>query len=252
MSESNSDAAWKIRSAGDTGFVIEFGDTIDLAILTKVTNLDRSIKKARADQQLEGLLETVPTFRSLAVILDPHLTTPEKLSNEIAALSVDTGTSDNQDTRHWKLPVCYGDECGPDLQDVAKACGMDEETVINTHLGEVYVVYMLGFQPGFAFMGDINDKLKLPRRSEPRLRVPAGSVAMANQLTGIYPWESPGGWHVIGRCPTPLFSGHNLPPALLRSGDKVSFEAIDIKQYSHLMEARAADQIDIDELRVDV
>ncbi len=252
MSVYNNPAAWTIRSAGDTGFVIEFGDTIDLEILSKVTNLDTAIQKAFADNQLHGLLETVPTFRSLAVILDPGITTPEKLSHEIAALAVNANASHDQETRHWKLPVCYGDEFGPDLLEVAKACDMDEGSVINTHLDKVYVVYMLGFQPGYAFMGDINDALKLPRRSEPRLRVPAGSVAIANQLTGIYPWESPGGWHVIGRCPTPLFSGHEQPPALLRAGDNVSFDAIDIKQYEQLMDARAAGEIRFDELRADV
>ena len=252
MSVNNIPSDWTIRSAGDTAIIIEFGDSVDLAILNKVTKLDTAIQKAFADNQLDGLLETVPTFRSLAVILDPGITTPEKLVNKIAALSVDVDASKNQKTRHWKLPVCYGDEFGPDLPEVAEACEMSEETVIKTHLDQTYVVYMLGFQPGYAFMGDINHALRLPRRTEPRLRVPAGSVAIANQLTGIYPWESPGGWHVIGRCPTPLFSGHNQPPALLRSGDKVSFKAIDLKQYKHLMDTRAAGEINLDELRADV
>ena len=252
MSVNHIPADWTIRSAGDTAFIIEFGDSIDLAILSKVTKLDTAIQNAFANNLLDGLLETVPTFRSLTVILDPGITTPAKLVNEIASLPIDVDASLNQETRHWKLPVCYGDEFGPDLSEVAKACEMKEDTVIKTHLDQTYVVYMLGFQPGYAFMGDINPALRLPRRTEPRLRVPAGSVAIANQLTGIYPWESPGGWHVIGRCPTPLFSGHNQPPALLRSGDKVSFKAIDMKQYKQLMDARAAGTINLDELRVDV
>ena len=252
MSVNHIPADWTIRSAGDTAFIIEFGDSIDLAILSKVTKLDTAIQKAFANNLLDGLLETVPTFRSLTVILNPGITTPAKLVNEIASLPIDVDASLNQETRHWKLPVCYGDEFGPDLSEVAKACEMKEDTLIKTHLDQTYVVYMLGFQPGYAFMGDINPALRLPRRTEPRLRVPAGSVAIANQLTGIYPWESPGGWHVIGRCPTPLFSGHNQPPALLRSGDKVSFKAIDMKQYKQLMDARAAGTINLDELRADV
>ena len=156
MSVNNIPSDWTIRSAGDTAFIIEFGDSVDLAILSKVTKLDTTIQKAFSDKQLEGLLETVPTFRSLAVILDPGITTPEKLVNEIAVLSTDVDAGHDQETRHWKLPVCYGDEFGPDLSEVAKACEMKEDTVIKTHLDQTYVVYMLGFQPGYAFMGDIN------------------------------------------------------------------------------------------------
>ncbi len=243
---------WTIRSAGDTGFVVEFGNTVDRRILERVTNLDSAIHKASKAGKFEGLIETVPTFRSLAVILDPLITTPDRLASEINSLAIDDSIDGNDPNRHWKIPICYGDEFGPDLNSVANACGMDEQAIIDAHLAEVYVVYMLGFQPGFAFMGDTHESLQLPRRSEPRLRVPAGSVAMANQLTGIYPWESPGGWHIVGRCPTPLFSGNNNPPALFRSGDKVSFEAIDLVQYQDLMDARVTGTIDINTMAINV
>jgi len=252
MSDAINDQSWTIRLAGDTGLVLEFGNTVEREILDKVTRLDAAIHQAMESGQLIGVLETVPTFRSLAVVLDPRLTTPDTLADEIAQLPVIISSSNNSETRHWKIPVCYGDEYGPDLTEVAKACDLDEQAVIDLHRGETYFVYMLGFQPGFAFLGDTHEKLRLPRRTEPRLRVPAGSVAMANQLTGIYPWDSPGGWHIIGRCPTLLFSGKRHPPAIFRAGDRVSFDAVEQQQYQHLMEAREAGAINLDELRVDV
>jgi KipI family sensor histidine kinase inhibitor len=125
--------------------------------------------------------------------------------------------------------VVYGGEDGPDLVDVAHAGGLDPAAVIEAHAGVDYVVYMLGFLPGFPFMGDVPPALRLPRRSEPRVRVPAGSVAIATGLTAIYPWESPGGWHLLGRCPAPLFDPSLNPPALLAAGDRVRFMPVTIE-----------------------
>ena len=125
----------------------------------------------------------------------------------------------------------YGAEAGPDLASVAHLTGLAEERVIELHEETLFKVYMLGFLPGFAFLGDTPAELHLPRRSEPRLRVPSGSVAIAKQLTGVYPWESPGGWHILGNCPVPLFDGAQNPPALLKAGDSVSFRGIELDEY---------------------
>ena len=130
------------------------------------------------------------------------------------------------DGRHWRLPVCYEGEAAPDLAEVAATLGVDEAEVVALHSGTEYLVYMLGFLPGFPFMGDLPERLRLPRRSQPRVRVPAGSVAIATGLTAIYPWESPGGWHLLGRCPVPLFDARRASPSLLAAGDKVRFTPV--------------------------
>ncbi len=125
----------------------------------------------------------------------------------------------------------YGAETGPDLSSVAHLTGLTEARVVELHQQTLFKVYMLGFLPGFAFLGDTPPELHLPRRSEPRLRVPSGSVAIAKQLTGVYPWDSPGGWHILGNCPVPLFDGAQNPPALFKAGDSVRFRGIELDEY---------------------
>src|SRR5690606_19723136 len=125
-----------------------------------------------------------------------------------------------------RLPVCYEGEAAPDLAAVAATLGIRVDELIAAHSGTEYRVYMLGFLPGFPFMGDLPAHLRLPRRAQPRVRVPAGSVAIATGLTAIYPWESPGGWHLLGRCPVPLFDARRAAPALLAAGDRVRFTPV--------------------------
>ena len=144
----------------------------------------------------------------------------------------------------------YGGESGPDLVEVAQLTELDEQEVIALHKGCEFTVYMLGFLPGFAFLGDTPKALHLPRRTEPRVRVPAGSVAIAMQLTGVYPWDSPGGWHILGNCPVALFDGHLDPPALFKAGDSVSFAPIDIDEHAEIRKQVSTDSFDRDSLLV--
>ncbi len=146
--------------------------------------------------------------------------------------------------RRWRLPACYEGDAAPDLAATARAIGASEDEVIALHSGTEVHVYMLGFLPGFPFMGDLPDRLRLPRRSEPRVRVPAGSVAIANGLTVVYPWASPGGWHLLARCPVPLFDARRDAPALLAPADRVRFEPVDGAEYRRLEAAIAAGEID--------
>lgn len=122
-----------------------------------------------------------------------------------------------------EIPVQYGDASGPDLPDIARRCNCTEEDVISLHCGREYEVYFLGFQPGFAYMGDLDSRLRLPRRAQPRTSIPAGSVVIAEHMTGIHPARSPGGWHVIGRTDLPLFTFERNPPSRLSPGDRVRF-----------------------------
>jgi KipI family sensor histidine kinase inhibitor len=122
--------------------------------------------------------------------------------------------------------VAYGGADGPDLEAAARATGLSPAEVVDLHAGTTYAVYMLGFLPGFAFLGDVAPALRLPRRAEPRTRVPRGAVAVAGQQTAVYPQESPGGWNLLGRCPVPLFDARRAPPALLAPGDRITFEPV--------------------------
>lgn len=215
-----------ILDLGDAAFTIEFGDRIDPVLQHRVRVLDVAIDTARRHGALEGIIETVPTFRSLTVIYDPLITSRETLSARITHILDESDDAVTAAPRHWRLPACYQGEAAPDLEDVARRIDADTATVVRLHSGSEYVVYMLGFLPGFPFMGDLPEQLRLPRRTEPRVRVPAGSVAIATGLTAIYPWESPGGWHLLGRCPVRLFDPNRPDPALLQPGDRVSFFAV--------------------------
>lgn len=222
--------SFRILDLGDTALTIEFGDGVDRQLLAAVAALDQALAGLVERGGLRGVVETVPTFRSLTVIYDPLRTSRGEIEPAVRAAIRPLAAAPATGGRRWCLPVCYGDQssaCGPDLDELAAACGLTPAEVVGLHSGGVYHVYMLGFLPGFAFMGDLPEGLSRPRRSEPRLRVPAGSVATAGTLTAIYPWESPGGWHLIGACPVPLFSAAWPQAALLQPGDRVSFRAVD-------------------------
>jgi len=238
------------RDAGDSAFVLEFGTTIERSLLDRVSALDAHVRRLAADGALPGLIETVPTFRSLALLFDPLLTTPARLLTTLAEPARNEGSTEPGDgPATWVLPVLYGGDHGPDLDALATEAALPDDELVRRHLDTPLVVYMLGFLPGFAFLGDIDPALQRPRRPTPRVRVPAGSVAVANTLSAIYPWESPGGWHLIGHCPVPLFDACRATPALLQPADAVRFRSIDADEHAHLVNEMAADRLDPDTLR---
>lgn len=243
-------ADYRILPLGDTALTLEFGDRIDPALQAAVSALDQAIGDARAQGGLHGIVETMPTFRSLTVIFDPLETDHDRIAEALDALPQDD-LEQSQAVRHWRLPACYEPGFGDDLDSVAHTIGSDTAGVVRLHSGCEYVVYMLGFLPGFPFMGDLPEALRLPRRSEPRTRVPAGSVAIATGLTAIYPWESPGGWHLLGRCPVPLFDARQPAPALLQAGDRVRFEPISATEYARLERALATGELNAAAFRAD-
>jgi KipI family sensor histidine kinase inhibitor len=234
----------RLLDAGDAAFTIEFGDAVDPKLLAAVGALDAALARRRAEGGLSGLIETVPTFRSLTLLYDPLATTRAELAAELEPLLAEAEHAAPAAGRRWRLPVCYEGEAAPDLDEVARAAGIAADEVVALHAGTEYVVYMLGFLPGFPFMGDLAAPLHLPRRAEPRLRVPAGSVAIATGLTAIYPWESPGGWHLLGRCPVPLFDAARAAPALLAAGDRVRFEPVAGAECARLDAALRAGELD--------
>lgn len=224
----------RFRPAGDTAIIVELGAGIDRSVNQAIMALNAQIVAAG----LHGVVETVPTFRSVLVSYDPLVTAGDTLRTAIEEL-LNAPASDSADSRRrWRMPVCYdGEDFAPDLDEVADRTGLDREDVISRHLSADYHVYMLGTYPGYGFMGDVDPALSLPRRTNPRLRVPAGSVAITGQLTGIYPLDAPGGWNLIGRSPVKLFDAQSNPPALLRPGDQVRLYRIERPEFEDIANA---------------
>lgn len=220
--------------AGDTAVIVEFGRNIDRALSGRVLRLSDRIRAAG----LPGVVETVPTFRSLAIHYDPIVTTAATI--EAAARQfLDDAESEAKPARLWRVPACYEEPYGPDLADVAQRTGLSRDAVVELHASTQFHVYMVGFLPGFPYMGDLPAPLVLPRRTDPRLRVPPGSIAMAMAMTGIYPVESPGGWHLIGATPIKLFDLSWPQPAQLNPGDAVRFDPITAESFEAIRSAVA-------------
>jgi len=235
---------WTHHYAGDRAVILEFGQHIDRMIVDRIVALDRQINSELQVGRLIGITETIPTFRSLAIMFDPLLAHPDELLEQLRTLGDVQDDDICSNTRKWRLPVHYGGESGPDLAEVAQLTELTEVEVIELHKGCEFTVYMLGFLPGFAFLGDTPAALHLPRRTEPRVRVPRGSVAIAMQLTGVYPWDCPGGWHILGNCPVALFDGQLDPPALFKAGDSVSFVPIDMDELETIKNRVSAGSFD--------
>jgi inhibitor of KinA len=227
--------AFKVLPAGDTALVVEFGEGIDRELSTRVLALARRLDEVR----LEGVIETVPTFRSLLVHYDPFVLPAATLASRMTEL-VDDLQIATQAIRLWRLPACYDAGFALDLGDVAARAGLSPAQVIERHSAITYHVYMLGFLPGQAYMGDLPPELALRRRDTPRGRIPAGSLAIATSMTCIFPLETPCGWHIIGRSPVPLWRRGPLTSALLAPGDKVCFTPVSLREYEELA-ARLAD-----------
>ncbi len=214
--------AVKFLPSADSAVIVEFGDGIDRSVSDQVLGLAARMRAT----DVAGVIEVVPTFRSLMVHYDPLRTSSAALIRAIQGLLISRIALDCK-RRLWRVPVCYESDFAPDLANVARQTKLALEEIVALHTGTRYHVYMIGFVPGFPYMGDLAQRLVLPRRADPRIRVPPGSVAIATSLTAIYPLESPGGWHLIGTTPTRMFDTHDSPPALLAPGDAVEFEAID-------------------------
>jgi inhibitor of KinA len=228
---------YKVLTAGDTALVIEFGDAVDRELSAWVLALARRLNEAC----VSGVVETVPTFRSLMVYYDPIELPAARLIGQIEALM--EGVEPTRAAgRLWRLPVCYDGDLAPDLDDVAARTGLTRASVIDRHADVTYHVYMLGFLPGLAYLGDVAPELVLPRRDVPRLRIPAGSVGIGMAMTCIFPRESPCGLHLLGHSPVPLWRPQKGADAaaLLTPGDRVRFSPIARHEHDEMVAAAAA------------
>ena len=222
-------ADFRILKAADSALVIEFGAAIDRDISDRVLALAETLTRAG----LPGATEIVATFRSLCVNYDSLVTTGADLERAIAALVIGAGAA-SQVRRLWDIPVCYDPSHAPDIEEVANSVGLSAAEVAALHAGTQYHVYMIGFVPGYPYMGDLPAKLRLPRRLDPRTRVPPGSLAIATGMTAVYPYESPGGWHLIGTSPVRFFDPDSADGALLGPGDAVKFRPVTEREFSRI------------------
>jgi inhibitor of KinA len=231
---------FKFLPAGDTALVVEFGDRVERATSGHVVALAQKLR----DLAVPGIVEMVPTFRSLMVHYDPLRLRQADLKARISPL-IDGMAASEQVGRRWRIPVCYDESLGPDLADVAQRTGLSVADVIAGHSGVVHHVYMMGFLPGLPYLGGLPKEFELPRRENPRLKVPRGAVAVAMSMTVIYPLESPGGWHILGVTPVPLWDLGRDPPTLLDAGDKVTFAPVSLAEYGALLAKAAAGELEM-------
>ncbi len=220
--------------SGDTALVVEFGEHID----ARVSGLVLALAQRVAGAAIAGVVELVPTFRSLMVHYDPLQLTQQALKARLGALLRGLEAAE-QEGRHWRVPTCYDGSVGLDLAEVAQRTGMTVPQVIECHSAPTYHVYMVGFLPGFPYLGGLPKQLELPRRENPRLKVPQGSIAIAMAMTGVYTLESPGGWHILGRTPVPLWDIRRDPPAPIAAGDKIKFQPIPLAEHEALLRRAA-------------
>lgn len=226
-----------LRTAGEGGLVVELGDAIDPEVNARVHRLARAVR-ARLG---ERIIEVVPTYRSLLVRHDPLRVPRRGLEREIEALLADPpAATEGAAARTVHVPACYGGEMGPDLEDVARHAELEPREVVDLHASATYRVFMLGFTPGFPYLGGLPPRLETPRLEAPRERVAAGSVGIGGAQTGIYPVESPGGWRIIARTPLRLFDPGAAWPFLLAPGDRLRFVPIERGEYDDVARRVAA------------
>lgn len=225
----------RFLAAGDTALVVEFGDRVDRGLSELVLALARRLEGARVD----GVVEIVPTFRSLMVHYDPLKVTHAALKTRLAPL-LDGLQAAKSAGRRWRIPACYHASLGLDLIEVAERTGMSVAEVIGRHSTASQLVYMMGFLPGLPYLGGLPPEFGLPRRENPRVKVPAGSISVAMAMTVIYPLESPGGWHILARTPAPLWDMRRPQPALFAAGDTVTFAPISLGEYEAMLAQAAA------------
>lgn len=231
--------AWSFYRLGDSAVLIEFGSGVDEKLHQEIRAIVRRIE----GRPFPGFIECVPAFTTLCVYYDPmglrlpkrKMTAYEYVCSLLREMEKTVGEDKEvQSAQVIDIPVCYGGEFGPDLGIVAELNGLTGEEVVSIHSSASYLVYAIGFAPGFPYLGGMPDRIAAPRKQTPRLSVPAGSVGIAGAQTGIYPIETPGGWQIIGRTSLALFRPEKSPPTLLQGGDYIRFRPIGEEEYRKL------------------
>ena len=228
-----------VRPCGDTGITVIVGQTVDQVTRSRVQALARTIDRAA----LPGVVETVPSYLSVLIHYDPLTTDFSSIVGALGSLPLTEGEEGG--IRNWTLPICFdGPDFAPDLMAVADWAGLSCEDVMQDILGTTQTIYMLGFAPGQPYMGDLPDRIAIPRRESPVPGIPTGAVLIATGKTVIYPSPNPTGWYVIGRTPVRIFDAAAADPVLLSPGDRVTFEPVDAETFRALEDALASGATD--------
>ena len=217
-----------IKHYGPGALLLEWPKKVAPEILMDILAFEKYLRQ----NHLKGdCWEFVPIYHSLTLIHNCRNIELASVAENLPAWYEACPKGQQVKTDRWELPVCYEQPFGLDLEETARTLKMEPETLVELHTGRDYMVYGIGFLPGFLYLGGIPDALRIPRREHPRMRVPRGSVGLAGQQTGIYPQESPGGWHILGNCPIPLFDAEKEPPCLIAPGDQIRFRAVSRAEY---------------------
>lgn len=223
----------RILTAGDSSLLIEFGKEISPEINRKISATIQLMK----EQHIEGVVDMIPAFCSLLVNYDPRVISYDEIRERMQALvRVDARAGETR-KRIFEIPVCYGGEYGPDIQNIAEHAELSQEEVIQIHSSRDYLIYMLGFLPGFTYLGGLDERLHTPRLANPRIRIPAGSVGIGGSQTGIYPLDSPGGWQLMGMTPVKTYDPSRETPILVEAGDYIRFVPVEEEEYLQIKEA---------------
>lgn len=217
----------RILTAGDSALLIEFGKEINPETNRKIT----AIVQLMREQHIEGIVDVIPAFCSLLINYDPRVLSYEELKERMEnLLKMETKTETTR-KRIFEIPVCYGGEYGPDIDNIAEHAGLSVNEVIKIHSSKDYLIYMLGFLPGFTYLGGLDERIHTPRLASPRLTIRAGSVGIGGSQTGIYPLDSPGGWQLMGLTPVRTYDPERQTPILVEAGDYIRFIPIDEEEF---------------------
>lgn len=217
----------KILTAGDSALLIEFEQKIAPEINAQITAFVHLLK----GQHIEGVTDLIPAFASLLINYDPRVIGYKDLKARIEELLKIEVSEEAGDVRVFEIPVCYGGEYGPDIANIAENAGLSEQEVIDIHCSKDYLIYMLGFLPGFVYLGGLDERIHTPRLANPRISIPAGSVGIAASQTGIYPLNSPGGWQLLGMTPVKTYDPERETPILVEAGDYIRFVPVTEEEF---------------------
>lgn len=220
----------KIVPAGDSAVLVQFGDRISPEINRRIAATIKLIK----EQKIEGILDMVPAFCSLSINYDMRIMDYATLEKRLKKLVKMEVADDIACKRVVEIPVCYGGEYGPDLEYVAERAKLSVEEVIRIHSSKEYLIYMLGFMPGFCYLGGLEECLHTPRLANPRVKIPAGSVGIGGAQTGVYPLDSPGGWQLLGQTPVKVYDPSKEEPIVYQAGDYIRFVPITVEQFNEI------------------
>ncbi len=215
----------QITCYGDSGIICDFGDEVKKEINIKVIALFKILQQKIINQEIKGIKNCIPSYNKLIIFFDLTYTTSKKIISFVESIAKEQLNSFSE-SKQWMIPVCYDKEFGIDQQRVADYTKLSIDTILEKHLNTTFYIYMLGFAPGFPYMGDLENELYCPRLKTPRVKINRGSVIIAENFCAIYPYDSPGGWNILGNTPIELFNQDSSNPSLFSPGDTVKFYQI--------------------------